>query len=102
MGFVIVDKRKGIVTCETPVFQPGGPESHVPPTSTEKQLRAIFMECDINKDGVLSKKELKRAFRRLGALIPAFRAARGLHHADANHDGVVDMDELDDLIKYAY
>jgi Ca2+-binding EF-hand superfamily protein len=69
---------------------------------TKEQLRAIFMESDINKDGVLSKKELKQAFGRLGALIPAFRAARGLHHADANHDGVVDKDELDDLIKYAY
>jgi Ca2+-binding EF-hand superfamily protein len=69
---------------------------------TEEQLRAIFMQSDINKDGVLSKKELKHAFSRLGALIPAFRAARGLHHADANHDGLVDKDELDDLIKYAY
>lgn len=69
---------------------------------TKEQLRAIFMESDINKDGVLSKKELKQAFGRLGAFIPAFRAARGLHHADANHDGLVDKDELDDLIKYAY
>ncbi|KAL9402259.1 hypothetical protein Peur_006108 [Populus x canadensis] len=75
-----------------------------PPVSqlTEEQLRAIFMQADINKDGVLSKKELKHAFGRLGALIPAFRAARGLHHADANHDGVVGKDELDSLIKYAY
>ncbi|KAG6765530.1 hypothetical protein POTOM_029576 [Populus tomentosa] len=69
---------------------------------TDEQLRSIFMESDINKDGVLSKKELKQAFGRLGALIPAFRAYCVLHHADANHDGVVDKDELDELIKYAY
>ena len=86
-------------------FDAKEPKRRVPkPVSqlTEEQLRAIFMQSDINKDGLLSKKELKHAFSRLGALIPAFRAARGLHHADANHDGLVDKDELDDLIKYAY
>ncbi|KAF9677012.1 hypothetical protein SADUNF_Sadunf08G0063000 [Salix dunnii] len=69
---------------------------------TEEQLREIFKKFDISQDGRLSKEELKQAFGDLGAAVPAYRAIRGLSQADANHDGFVDMEELDELVKYAY
>ncbi|CAK7323735.1 unnamed protein product [Dovyalis caffra] len=71
-------------------------------TLTKEQLKKIFVRHDINHDNHLSRKELKQAFDELGAFFPNFRAARGLSHADANNDGQIDMDELDDLVNYAY
>ena len=71
----------------------------LPPT--EDQLRNIFKKYDTNNDNKLSREELKKAFDYLGALIPGFRADRGLHHADANKDGYVNEREMDELVKYA-
>ncbi|KDP38363.1 hypothetical protein JCGZ_04288 [Jatropha curcas] len=68
----------------------------------EAQLRKIFIQFDANGDHVLSKEEIKKAFEHLGAVIPGYRANRGISHADANGDGQVNLtDELDDLVKYA-
>lgn len=68
---------------------------------TEAQLKATFKSFDGNKDGRLSKEELRNAFASLGAYIPRWRARRGLSLADGNRDGYVSDDELDDLVKYA-
>ncbi|GMY28637.1 putative calcium-binding protein cml10 [Fagus crenata] len=68
---------------------------------TEDQLRKIFKQYDVNNDGLLSKEELKKAFKGLGSCIPGIRANRGVHHADANGDGYINEDELNDLTKYA-
>ncbi|KAJ0086414.1 hypothetical protein Patl1_08963 [Pistacia atlantica] len=69
---------------------------------TEEQLKGMFWRFDKNGDRRLSKQELKAAFKELGALIPGFRANRGLHHADANGDGYISDEEVDKLVKYAY
>ncbi|EOY14493.1 Calcium-binding EF-hand family protein, putative [Theobroma cacao] len=66
-----------------------------------QQIRKIFLDCDIDGNKVLTKEEIKHAFDRLGAAIPGYRAWRGLHHADANNDGCISMDELDELVRYA-
>ncbi|KAK2995622.1 hypothetical protein RJ640_020258 [Escallonia rubra] len=68
---------------------------------TEEQLKGIFKQNDKNGDGLLSKEELKEAFKHLGALIPGWRASRGLRYADANGDGYISKGELDALVKYA-
>ncbi|KAL5777804.1 hypothetical protein ACOSP7_010732 [Xanthoceras sorbifolium] len=68
---------------------------------SEREIREIFERHDANKDGCLSKAEIKQAFDELGALFPGFRANRGLNHADGNGDGFIDMNELKDLVKYA-
>ena len=67
-----------------------------------RAVEGIFKRFDINQDGRLSLEELKQAFGHLGAAVPAYRAIPGVCKADANHDGSVDMDELDELVKYAY
>ncbi|KAK2995620.1 hypothetical protein RJ640_020256 [Escallonia rubra] len=45
---------------------------------TEEQLKGIFKQNDKNGDGLLSKEELKEAFKNLGALFPGWRASRGV------------------------
>ncbi|CAL5383702.1 unnamed protein product [Camellia sinensis] len=78
----------------------------------EEQLKCIFKKQDKNRDGCLSRKELKKAFEELGSRIPdkngdeclsrkelkevfeglggwipGWRASSGLCNADANGDG---------------
>ncbi|KAK7321699.1 hypothetical protein VNO77_32577 [Canavalia gladiata] len=69
---------------------------------TEQRIRKIFEEADRDGDGILKKEDVQFAFHQLGAKFPAWRAHRGLHHADTNHDGVVsNCEEFNNLIKYA-
>lgn len=67
----------------------------------EAQLRATFRKHDINDDGHLNKEELKEAFRRLGAIMPSWRADRAIYYTDIDIDGVIDEEEIDQLVAYA-
>ncbi|OAY52688.1 calmodulin-like protein 5 [Manihot esculenta] len=73
-----------------------------PAPLTEDQVRQIFMKFDLNGDNVLSREEIRQAFNYLGAMFPAQQARQGIKLADSNGDGVVDMSEMEDLVKYAY
>ncbi|CAI9115742.1 OLC1v1016732C2 [Oldenlandia corymbosa var. corymbosa] len=68
---------------------------------SKEKLKGLFKQYDKNGDGLLDKSELKEAFKRLGAILPGWRASRSLQHADANGDGVISEDELVELVKYA-
>ncbi|WCJ35406.1 hypothetical protein M5689_016663 [Euphorbia peplus] len=68
---------------------------------TEGQLKALFKENDSNRDGKLSKEEIKRAFIKLGSRLPNWRVNRALRHADGDGDGDITEKELDELVKYA-
>ncbi|KAJ9166226.1 hypothetical protein P3X46_021007 [Hevea brasiliensis] len=65
------------------------------------QLKGLLKRYDTNKDGKLSKDELKAAFKSLGSRIPGWRAWWAIHHADANDDGYISEDEMEELVKYA-
>ncbi|XP_022766477.1 probable calcium-binding protein CML15 [Durio zibethinus] len=67
---------------------------------TEDQVRGIFNRYDANKDGLLSKQELKNAFACLGSRMPGLRALLALQHADVNGDGYISEAEFDKLVKY--
>lgn len=70
---------------------------------TEEQLRGMFRKCDMNRNGQLSKEELKEGFRQMGSKFPGWRASRALRGADRDGDGDISLsrDEFDRLVKYA-
>ncbi|KAI4389901.1 hypothetical protein MLD38_002071 [Melastoma candidum] len=73
----------------------------VQPRGADERLRDIFKAFDVNCDGVLSRKELQKALKYLGAIFPDFKAGRCMHHCDENGDGRIDELELDVLVIYA-
>ncbi|MBA0759643.1 hypothetical protein Gotri_022497 [Gossypium trilobum] len=68
---------------------------------TEEQVRGIFHRYDTNRDGLLSKQELKNAFSSLGSRMPGVRAWLALQHADVNGDGYINEAEFDKLVVFA-
>ncbi|KAL5780289.1 hypothetical protein ACOSQ2_011026 [Xanthoceras sorbifolium] len=66
----------------------------------EEQWKVWLRGFDTNRDGRLSKEELKNALESLGSSFPAWRSWRALCHADENRDGYISEDELDGLVKY--
>ncbi|KAE8706283.1 Phosphatidic acid phosphohydrolase 2 isoform 1 [Hibiscus syriacus] len=65
------------------------------------QLKALFRRFDGDRDGRLSKSELKKAFNEMGSRVAAFRALGALQHADDNGDKLISGDEFEDLLQYA-
>ncbi|XVF60076.1 hypothetical protein PTKIN_Ptkin08bG0014300 [Pterospermum kingtungense] len=63
---------------------------YAPVAFSKKQLKDLFRGFDCDKDGHLSKDELKKAFNSLGSRVPAFRTLAALQHADENGDGCWD------------
>ncbi|KAB2614366.1 calcium-binding protein CML10 [Pyrus ussuriensis x Pyrus communis] len=68
---------------------------------TREQVLNLFNSFDKDGDGMLSKEEVKAAFRKLGSHWGGFRARRALRHADANRDGLISAEEINDLANYA-
>ncbi|KAG5542158.1 hypothetical protein RHGRI_021874 [Rhododendron griersonianum] len=69
---------------------------------SEDQLKGLLQRCDTNGDKRLSRKELKLAFRSLGLKHCGSRSRDAFQHADANGDGFITEEELNQLVKYAY
>ncbi|GMN35196.1 hypothetical protein TIFTF001_005151 [Ficus carica] len=73
------------------------------PVTTE-ELTQIFKSYDYDHDGQLSKEELRAAFKHLGSHFARYRTAVACHYADANNDGLINLEnaELSILVKYAH
>ncbi|GMN35195.1 hypothetical protein TIFTF001_005135 [Ficus carica] len=71
------------------------------PEYSEDMLKGVLARYDIDGDGVLTRKELKEAFKAAGSSFPGWRAIRALCHADKNRDGVISEKELNNLVSYA-
>ncbi|XP_044511480.1 calmodulin-like protein 2 [Mangifera indica] len=82
-----------------PMCFPGSGDT--PDPDLREKLKKEFKKHDVNNDGVLSREELKTAFKDLGAWWPRWRTDRALHHVDANNDGVINPEEFDKLVQYA-
>ncbi|KAK8579983.1 hypothetical protein V6N13_143126 [Hibiscus sabdariffa] len=57
------------------------------------ELLSLFKRCDVNKDGKLSKEEVKAGFQRLQSRFPGFRTQRAFKVADKNGDGFISETE---------
>ncbi|CAJ1972684.1 unnamed protein product [Sphenostylis stenocarpa] len=79
-----------------------GKDSHkdVPNNLMMQKIMEKLKEADRDKDGCYNKDELKHALRELGAFFPGWRANRALEKFDANNDGQISGQEIDDLIEY--
>ncbi|KAK8691981.1 hypothetical protein V6N13_075467 [Hibiscus sabdariffa] len=64
------------------------------------ELLSLFKRCDVNKDGKLSKEEVKAGFQRLQSRFPGFRTHRAFKVADKNGDGFISETELDELVDF--
>ncbi|KAL8230902.1 hypothetical protein R6Q59_034371 [Mikania micrantha] len=67
----------------------------------ENQMKTIFKAFDTNEDGKVSRKELKSGLKSFGLRFAGFRAWRAMRHVDANGDGFIGEDEIEELTKYA-
>ncbi|XVF60066.1 hypothetical protein PTKIN_Ptkin08bG0013200 [Pterospermum kingtungense] len=70
-------------------------------TKLAELIISLFRRLDSNKDGRLSRQELKNAFNSLGSKLPTYRALMGLYKADENRDGYITEEEMDKLVQYA-
>ncbi|KAI3709034.1 hypothetical protein L2E82_17486 [Cichorium intybus] len=69
---------------------------------TDDQLKGMLRRFDTNRDGKISRRELRVGLRSLGLHFTFIRAGRALHHADGNGDGVISDEEINELAKYVY
>ncbi|KAL5071900.1 hypothetical protein RYX36_022787 [Vicia faba] len=60
----------------------------------------ILRDADVNKDGCYTKDEIKKALKDLGSYIPGWRAQRCIKKLDANNDGQISGEEIDNLVNY--
>ncbi|KAI3737113.1 hypothetical protein L2E82_27108 [Cichorium intybus] len=71
---------------------------------TMKEFKKWLMTFDENKDGRISRDELRQAIRLTGGgcfSFSTFKAWRGVKSADANHSGYIDYDEIESLVEFA-
>ncbi|CAK8569522.1 unnamed protein product [Lathyrus sativus] len=64
------------------------------------KIMKMLQKADMNNDGCYSKDEIKKALKNLGAYFPGWKANRCLKKLDADKDGKINGDEIDDLVNY--
>ncbi|KAK2660332.1 hypothetical protein Ddye_006865 [Dipteronia dyeriana] len=69
---------------------------------TEKLILDLLNRHDADKNGLLDKAEIQRAFKELNSWLPSYRSYFGIKMADEDGDGVINMNnkELDNLVQY--
>ncbi|XAR61877.1 hypothetical protein NMG60_11016420 [Bertholletia excelsa] len=76
------------------------------PTTRDKAAPPIsvyefLQRYDRDGDGRISRQELKLAFKSQGLHFADRRAKKAIRHADANGDGYISDQELNELLQYA-
>ncbi|KAL0461472.1 UNVERIFIED_CONTAM: hypothetical protein Slati_0034800 [Sesamum latifolium] len=60
-----------------------------------------LMRFDDDKDGRISRAELKEAIRSRGQWFSGWKSSRGMGEADGNRDGYIDEHEVNSLLDFA-
>ncbi|OIT04147.1 hypothetical protein A4A49_00315 [Nicotiana attenuata] len=68
---------------------------------TEEQVKGMLRKYDKNRDGKLSKQELRLAFKEMGLHFCRWKAGKALRFADKNGDGYINEDEISEFVKFA-
>ncbi|KAG8049986.1 hypothetical protein GUJ93_ZPchr0009g1865 [Zizania palustris] len=68
---------------------------------TEDEFKAWIRQFDVDRDGRISRDELRRAMRAMGVrFMGHYKCKRGMIQADANGNGYIDDDEIDGLVEF--
>lgn len=67
---------------------------------SQDQIMEILEKTDSNKDGRYTNSELKKALKDLRSYVPGWKVMHCLTTLDANIDGQISSDEIDNLIDY--
>ncbi|KVH98327.1 hypothetical protein Ccrd_023444 [Cynara cardunculus var. scolymus] len=70
---------------------------------TLEEFKIWLMTFDVNKDGRISREELREAirFRGGGRITTLIKGRCGVKSADANRNGFIDYDEIKNLVEFA-
>ncbi|KAL4583583.1 hypothetical protein LXL04_008161 [Taraxacum kok-saghyz] len=68
---------------------------------TVKEFKRWLMKFDSDKDGRISKKELREVVKATGGWFSGWKGKAGIKSADKNGNGFVDECEIQNLIQFA-
>jgi calmodulin len=68
---------------------------------TVDEFKEWLQRFDVDRDGRISRDELRRAMRAIRARFTGWRSRQGINYADADGDGYIDDNEIDGLIEFA-
>ena len=68
---------------------------------TVDEFKEWLRRFDTDRDGRISRDELRRAMRAIRARFTGWRSKQGISYADTDGDGYIDDSEVDGLIEFA-
>lgn len=68
--------------------------------ATEKELLVLFHTIDNNRDGKISRDELRAALRRAGLAVPQSSLSHFFDQVDTNNDGTISFEEWRDFLLF--
>jgi calmodulin len=68
---------------------------------TVDEFKEWLQRFDVDRDGRISRDELRRAMRAIRTRFTGWRSRQGINYADADGDGYIDDNEIDGLIEFA-
>jgi calmodulin len=68
---------------------------------TVDEFKEWLQRFDVDRDGRISRDELRRAMRAIRTRFTGWRSRQGINYADADGDGYIDNNEIDGLIEFA-
>lgn len=68
---------------------------------TVEEFREWLKSFDKDKDGRISRAELREAIRSKGGRFTTWKSGRGIRQADSNRNGFIDDAEIDNLVAFA-